>query len=332
MITYSTALATLQQITGVQTTDTVNSAFLMQYWNDSRRTVGAIRGGTWPWLEIERTVNTVQDQNFLYVPNDMRKVTAVRVVVGTGTSATVYLPYEVCDIKKWQLILAYHLGSNQYPYFCYQQGQKLLFSPIPSVTDTPVIITGHQTIRDINIADYTTGTIASIANGATMVTGSGTTWTSGMAGQYIRITQTNAANGGDGYWYEIASITSSTILELVKPYQGTTISAGSAAYTMGPATYLPEAWQMAPIFRATAQYWNLKENMVLANSYWRQYDGGLEAGLLPPGSAPGGIVGQMLEEASETFDGSYIKPSDKQIANLQQAPYYFPTQDASGFN
>lgn len=331
MITYSTALSTLQQITGVQSTDTTNSALLIQFWNDSRRTVGALRGGTWPWLEIERTLLAVANQNYIYVPNDMRKVTAVRTVVGSDTSATIYLPVEVCDIKRWQLILAYRLGSNQYPYFCYQQGQKLLFSPIPSDSTVSMIITGHQNIRDINIADYTTGTIVSIANGATTITGSGTTWTAGMAGQYIRITQTNAANGGDGYFYEIASITDGTHLELVKPYQGVSISAGSGAYTMGLATYFPESWQMAPIFRAVAQYWNLKENMLLAQSYWRQYDGGSEAGLISADAPIGGIIGQMLAEASETFDGAYIAPSDNNMINLQQAPYYYPTQDASGF-
>lgn len=262
----------------------------------------------------------------------MRKVTAVRTVVGSDTSATIYLPVEVCDIKRWQLILAYRLGSNQYPYFCYQQGQKLLFSPIPSDSAVSMIITGHQNIRDINIVDYTTGTIVSIANGATTVTGSGTTWTAGMAGQYIRITQTNAANGGDGYFYEIANITDTTHLELVKPYQGVSISAGSGAYTMGLATYFPESWQMAPIFRAVAQYWNLKENMLLAQSYWKQYDGGSEAGLISADAPIGGIIGQMLAEASETFDGAYIAPSDNNMINLQLAPYYYPTQDASGFN
>lgn len=329
MITYSSALNTLQKLTGVQSTDTINSALLIQFWNDSRRTVAGLRGGSWPWLEVEKTVNTVANQNYVYVPNDMRKVTAVRVVVGSGTSATVYLPVEVMDLQKWQLILAYRLGSNEYPYFCYQQDQKLLFSPIPSVTDTPVVITGRRNVRDVNIADYTTGSIVSIANGATTVTGTGTSWTTPMAGRWIRITESDTANKGDGYWYEVASVTSSTVLELMKPYQGTSISAGTAAYTLGQVTYEPETWQMAPIYRAVAQWWDSKENMVLSERYWKLYDGGQETGMA---TLPGGLVGQMLEEAAGTFEGGYIPPSDRDMTNLQIAPYYFPTQDASGFN
>jgi len=396
MITYTTALATLQTLTGVPSTDTTTSATLIKFWNDARRTVSAIRGGSWPWLELEKTVLTTADQNYMYIPNDMRKITAVRVVIGSGTSATVYLPVELCDIQRWQLVLAYRLGSNQYPYFAYQQGQKLLFAPTPSVDDTSVIMTGRRNIRDVNIADYTTGTITSVpytttftgavASGATsatlsgawglttgsylvkfsnsetrlvtltasattatwtnaltsaatsaitvshegggsIVTASGTTFTADMVGRYMRITETTAAGGGDGYWYEIGTYYSATIVALTKPYEGTALAAASAAYTVGQITYEPEAYQMAPIYRAVAQYWDYKENMVLSERYWRLYDGGQEIG---KSELVGGLIGQMLEEASGTWEGSYIAPSGNILANLQQAPYYFPTQDASG--
>lgn len=322
------AVSTLQQITGVQSTDTINTALLLQFFNDSRRTVGAIRGGTWPWLEIERTVNTVANQDYVYIPNDMRKVTAVRVLVGTGTSATVYLPIEVVDIKRWQVILAYRLGSNQYPYFCYQQGQKLLLNPISSVTDTPVIMTGHRNIKDITIDDYITGSIVSIATAGTAMVGTGTTWTTSMAGRYIQIAESNTANKGDGAWYEILSVTDATHLTLVKPYQGTSISAGTAGYILGQITYEPEAYQMAPIYRAVAQYWDLKENMVLSERYWRLYDGGKEIG---KADIPAGLIGQMLEEASETFDGGYLSPSDLPPNNYSGIPYWFPWQQGTGF-
>jgi len=328
MITYSQALTTLQQLTGVPSTDTTNSALLIQFWNDSRRTVSSIRGGSWAWLEMQKTVETVADQDYVYIPNDMRKVTGVRVVVGSGTSATIYLPVELLDLQRWQLVLAYRLGSNQYPYFCYQQGQKLLFAPIPSETGTDVVLTGRRQIRDVNIADYTTGSIVSVANGGTAVVGTGTSWTTSMAGRYIRITESDTANKGDGYWYEVASVGSATTLTLVKPYQGTAIAAGTAAYTLGQITYEPEAYQMAPIYRAVAQWWDFKENMVLSERYWRLYDGGQEIG---KSALPGGLIGQMLEEQGGTFEGGYIPPTDNMMANLQQAPYYFPTQDASGF-
>lgn len=335
MFTFTTATNMLLSLSKVPSGDTTNTTLLQSLWNDSRRTVASIRGGNWPWREFEKTVDTVADQDYVYIPNDMQKVTGVRVVVGSGVSATIYTPRLIYDAQKWQTVLAMRLGSNQYPYFCYQLGQKLLFSPIPSETGTDVTLIGRRALRDLSIADYTTGSIVSVANGGTAVVGTGTSWTTSMAGRYIRITESDTANKGDGYWYEIASVGSATTLTLTKAYQGTSIAAGTAAYVLGQITYEPEAYQMAPIYRSLALFFQSNsplQNNIIANQYWRLYDGGLEAGLLPPGSNPGGLIGQMLEEANETFDGAYIPPGDRDINNIQLAPYYFPTQDASGFN
>ncbi len=329
MLTTTTAKAMLQSLTKIPSDDTTNTSLLMSFWNQSRQTVAGIRGGNWPWLEIEETIDTVADQDYVYIPNNMRRITAVRAVVGTGSSATIYLPRLVHDEQKWQAILAQRLGTNQYPYFVFQRGQKLLMNPVPSVTGTHVILTGRRTITDNDIDDYSTGSVVSIANGATTLTGTGTTWTASMAGRWIRITKSDTANKGDGQWYEIGSVTSTTVLELLKPYQGTSISAGSAAYSLGQITYEPEQWQMAPIYRACALFFQINQPMQpeQANRYWRLYDGGQEMGL---SQIPAGMIGQMLEEAGETFDGHYISPS-RRGDDAAGIPYYFPWDLGTGF-
>src|SRR3990167_3554288 len=69
------------------------------------------------------------------------------------------------------------------------------------------------------VAPYTTGT-ASITNGSTAVTGSGTTWTAAMVGRKIRF-------GSDLPWYRIASRSSDTAIVLENVYQGTTNTAAT---------------------------------------------------------------------------------------------------------
>ncbi len=328
MITYSNALQLLQSLTKVPSTDTTNSNLLITLWNDSRRTVGAIRGGNWPWLLIERTIQTVTDQEYVYVPNDMRKVTAIRVTVDSGTRATIYIPKLVFDEQKWQLILALRLGSNQYPYFAFQRDQKLLFNPIPSEV-VNVTLLGRANIKDLNIADITNVTVTTATTDSTALVVSGS-MTADMVGRWIRITQTSAANGGDGAWYEIGSYTSATQINLLKPYQGLSIVAGSAACTIGQITYEPEAFQMAPIYRAVSQWLQLNDPLHPERwqAYSRLYDGGQEMGL---SQIPGGLVGQMLEEAGETFDGHYIAP-DSNVFNGWPGDYYYPWQQGQGFN
>ncbi len=140
-------------------------------------------------------------------------------------------------------------------------------------------------------------------NGGTIITGSGTTWTSAMEGRYIQI---SSASGGDNAWYKIEKVYSATILALSTQYNGTTISAGTATYIIGESSPIPEAYQIAPIYRATALYWQEKGELSKADKYWDLYDGGYEQG---KSNYPRGIIGQMMDSEGGTVEGAYIPPT-----------------------
>lgn len=332
MITKSQAEGLLQTLSGVQSTDTTNTALLLQFFNDSRRTVANIRSGSWPWLEIQETVTTTADVEYIEVPNNMDKVVGVRVRVGgtTDQDSTTYIPIMIWDSKKWELVIASRLGSNEYPYYTYQRASRVLFQPVPSTTDVDVILIGRRKLVDLAIDDITNLTVVTATTDSKTITMSGSavsTW----AGRYIRITASNTANKGDGAWYEIASVTNATTIVLTKEYQGVNIAAGAAACTIGQITYEPEAYQMAPIYRAVAQYHDFKENMVLSERYWKLYDGGVEIG---KATLVGGLIGQMLEKEGDTFEGPYFSnPNMRQDSvNVDSGvPYWLPYQDATGF-
>lgn len=172
-------------------------------------------------------------------------------------------------------------------------------------------------------ASITVGT----AGGGSLVVASGTTFTADMVGRYMQITETTAAGGGDGFWYQIGYYYSATQIGLTKPYEGTAISSGTAAYTIGQCSVIPEAYDIGICYRSAALYWQNNNDLVRAKTYWLQYDGGNEAGYSP---VYGGLVGQMLANEGETEEGSYIPPFGSTI-NTPLAPYYFPYQDATGF-
>jgi len=209
------------------------------------------------------------------------------------------------------------------------------------VTGTYQIKFSNLEVREVTLTNgsaavtWTTGLEAAAtatitvgaANGGSLIVASGTTFTADMIGRYIQITQTTAANGGDGFWYEIGYYYSATQIGLLKPYEGTAISSGSAAYTIGQCSVIPEAYDVGICFRAAALYWQNNNDLVRAKTYWLQYDGGNEAGY---SSEYGGLVGQMLANEGETEEGSYLPPFGSTI-NTPQAPYYFPYQDATGF-
>jgi len=283
--------------------ETANLTYGDQMINDSIRTIYNMRSGNWWFLEIIETVLTVASVEYVKVPNNIRKLVAVRVKVDGIT----YLPTPVFDDDTWNQIVASRLAESNIPIFYRRLGNKLYFQPIPNVNDSEVIMYGRVQTPDLNTADYTTGSIVTATNDSTAIVGTGTTWTASMAGRWIRITSSDTANKGDGMWYQIESVGSATTLTLKDPYQGTSIVAGTAAYTIGQMSMIPESYDVAPVYRAAAMYW-MQKDQKKSVMYWKLYDGGLEAGILPPGSEPGGLIGQMLESESGTVEAAYMPP------------------------
>lgn len=284
----------------VSTDDTAAMTKIDTLLNNSIRTVCNIRGGKWWFLEETKIVKTVASQNYVVIPQGFRKVMDLTITVGT----TIYTPTPVFDNTIWNTILASNLGESDVPSFIYQVGNKVYIAPTPATSDLDVTIRGRKEVVDLTIPDVTTSTVTAIANGATAVTINAGGLAS-MAGKYIRITSTGAANTGDGRWYEIASATAITIT-LVAPYEGTTIAAGTAACTIGQMSPIPEAYDMAPVYRSSALYWLDKGDLKKATTYWRLYDGGQEAGL---SDSVGGILGQMIENESSTIESNYLSPN-----------------------
>lgn len=194
--------------------------------------------------------------------------------------------------------------------------QAVFTNSSTAVTWTTALLNTATTAITVNSSGY-----------GSIITASSTVWTLDMVGRYIQITETTAANGGDGFWYQIGTFYDATHIALVKPYEGTAIAAGTAAYVMGQCSAIPAAYDIGICYRAAAVYWQNQNDLTRAKTYWLQYDGGNEAGF---SDVYGGIVGQMLANEGETEEGAYIPPFASTV-NTPQAPYYFPYQDASGF-
>lgn len=207
----------------------------------------------WGFRQKSKTISTVASQQFYNLPADCGKVLNATVLIGS----TRYTPHRIKTREDWDMLNQTSSVTSNTPEYYFVYAKTVGFYPKPSsATSDAITVNYEREVKDLSIADYTTGTITSIANSATTVTGSGTTWTAQMAGRYIRITDSNTANTGDGYWYEISSVTSATVLELVSPYNGTSISAGTAAYAIGQTSIIPEDHQMTPIYRAVENYFS----------------------------------------------------------------------------
>lgn len=209
-----------------------------------------LRSRNWHFLnKTDSTLTTTASTQFYRLPYDLAQVLTVTVAIGSF----VYQPREAPSREFWQALNKTTYTSTYPEYYYVYDGQIGLW-PTPSSTGNTVTIYYKRTVKDLSIGDYSTGSVVSVSNGGTAVVGSGTSWTAKMAGRYIRITDSDTANTGDGFWYEIASVSSSTALTLVRPYGGTSISAGTAAYVIGQASLIPEDYQDLPVHKAVQVY------------------------------------------------------------------------------
>ena len=318
MKSFTESVALLNSLSKVPSSDTTNTTLLTQLWNDSIRTVCNIRGGKWKFLESITSISTVASQQGYYIPARVRKIIDLYITVGT----TKYLPTPLYNPEQWNLALATNMATSDVPLYYYVQDNQILIFPTPATSSNTITLRGRAIVNELNVADATV-TVTDLANAGTAVTvSSGALVT--MAGKFIRITAstTGAAAKGDGYWYEIASATPTTAIVLIAPYQGVTLVAASAAATVGQMTPLPDAYDMAPIYRAIALYQQINDPLHPASyqTWWRLYDGGQEAGLA---TMPGGLVGQMLENEGDAGpEGAYISPNSLNSLDPNTPPRY----------
>jgi hypothetical protein len=186
---------------------------------------------------------------FKTLPQYIDRVSSLYVTVGTYN----YTPRECPSREQWDRLNMTTVTSD-IPTWWYVYNGKLGLFPRPSTASNIITINSKQLARDLTVADYTTGNILTAVNGSATITGTGTTFTQSMVGRWLRITESDTANKGDGYWYRILSYTSATVITLEKPYQGTAITTGTAAYTISQCSLVPEQYQDLPIYGALRTY------------------------------------------------------------------------------
>lgn len=228
-------------------TSTANTTLGLKLVNDALRYLV----GTFFFNEASYTVpgGTVASQAAYTLPFNNKQVINTTVLIG----GILWQPTEVATRKQYDALNVISF-TNNFPQYYYIYNNQLLLWPTPAENGDTITINYKRRIRDLSAADYTTGTL-SVTSSSTTVTGSGTSWTTNMAGRWLNIPQTASnTTSGDDEWYQISSVTNSTTLVLDNAYQGSTVTGGT--YTIGEVPILPEDYQDLPLYRALYVYFN----------------------------------------------------------------------------
>jgi len=297
MRTYTQYISDFTNLTN--NTSTANQTLGAKLINDALRYLV----GVFFFNEASYTVpgGTVANQAGYTLPFNNKQVINTTVLIGS----VLWQPTEVPTRKAYDALNVIPF-VNDFPQFYYIFNNQLLLWPTPASSADPITINYKKRIRDLSVADYTTGTL-SVTSASTTVTGSGTSWTANMANRWLNIPQTASnTTSGDDEWYQIASVTNATTLVLNNAYQGGTVTGGT--YTIGEVPILPEDFQDLPLYRAAYVYHTaINQNAEKAKYYKSLYDEGylrLDAEFGSKTSSVGLTPGNMSVENPNMFQSS----------------------------
>lgn len=264
MKTYTSYVNDIPRI--INNSDSDNATWGLEMVNDSIRYLVT----KYYFNERSYTVpgGTVSGTQFYNLPPQVKKLIDVTILVGN----VLWRPKECPTRQFWDDLNVVQFNQDYPSYFFVYNGQVGIY-PKPSSNGNVFTMNYKTRITDLSQADYVTGTI-SITTNTTGVTGSGTTFTNSMAGQWLRVafSATNSANG-DNQWYQIDSVTNATTLVLKNVYSGASVAGGT--YTIGEAPILPEDYQDLPLYRMGLVYYTTRfPDPVRAAQYQALWDDG----------------------------------------------------------
>ena len=203
------------------------------------------------------------------LPYNSAKVHSLKVTISSVDYVVTEFPG---DYNSWLALTGGATSSSETSYPTYYYVKADTYEIYPASSTNAYVITMRYQINptDLSADDHTTESIKTMVNGSTAVVGNtSSAFTAAMADRYFKI-------DADGVWYRIASVTDGTNLVLAREYGGAAVTAGTESYTIGEMSFIPNAFQEAPINYALSVYYRQKENMNLTNYYKGLWEEGLQ--------------------------------------------------------
>lgn len=251
----------------INNSDSDNLLWATEMINDSLRYLTT----RYYFNERSYTTTTTAQTQFYNLPPQVKKLINVTVNIGS----VLWQPEECPNRQMWDALNVITFYQDFPSKFFVYNGKMGLF-PIPASSSNTITMNYKTRIDDLTQTDVT-GTATITTNTTTVTATAGTPFLNWMAGQWIRIgySSTNSTNG-DNQWYQIDTVTSSTVLVLKNPYTGATVTAG--AFTIGQAPLLPEDYQDLPLYQMAYLYYTTRlPDPTRAELYKKLYDDRFQA-------------------------------------------------------
>lgn len=214
----------------------------------------------------EVTTNLVANQQYYTFPEDMVRITTVKVTNGGLT-----IPVTMIDSEElWNRINLVPAMTVGIPTQGFVRGRNELgLYPVPSQNQTNGLIVSYEArMKDMSVDDVTPS-LNVTQNSQTIIANSGTPFNQNMVGMWLSIT-----DGSDGNWYQITGFTDTTHITIENVYQGPTKS--GVASIIGLVPDIPEDFHLALVNYACYNYFLKRKDNATAAGYKALYEDDLK--------------------------------------------------------
>lgn len=212
------------------------------------------------WTRKETTANLVENQQYYTFPEDMVRITEVRV-----NSSGLNFPVNQVDSEAmWNRINIIPAMTINLPMYYFVRGRNEIgLWPIPSeAVVAGLVISYEPRLADMSVDDVTG--VAGVNNGSVSVTSS-SLFNQNMVGMSFSVT-----DGSDGNWYPVTTYTNSSLMTLENVYQGYT--SATSAFIVGSVPDIPEDYQVGLVYYAAYNYYLKRNQMNNATLYKSLYE------------------------------------------------------------
>ena len=214
------------------------------------------------WTRKEVVTNLVANQQYYTFPEDMVRITTVRVSTGSLS-----IPITIIDSEeKWNrlnLVPAMTVGIPTYGFI--RGRNELGLYPLPAANQTNGLTVSYEARLKDMATDDIKPTVGVTVNSQT-VTAATAVFAPNNVGMWFTVT-----DGSDGNWYQIVGVASDNkSITLENYYQGPTVA--SATALIGLAPDIPEDYHMAPIYFAAYNYFLTRKDAGMAANYKSLYE------------------------------------------------------------
>lgn len=253
MLTFTQLKNRAIDVIGVQNTSTTDVTNVTQDINQALRLFKNASRRYWTRKEVSASL--VSGQQYYTFPQDMVRVTEVRV-----NSNGLNFPVNQVDSEAmWNRINIIPAMTINLPMYYFIRGRNEIgLWPIPSEDVSGGLVVSYEPrMADMSVADVTGS--CGVTQGSVSVTSS-SLFVSNMVGMSFSVT-----DGSDGNWYPITAYTNSNSITLENYYQGPTEA--NATFIIGSVPDIPEDYQLGLVYFAAYNFFLKRKDNQTATMY-----------------------------------------------------------------